>query len=339
MNMRMKGKERMESNKISIIVPVYNVEQYLERCVNSLINQTYKNIEIILVDDGSPDQCPQLCDNYANSDSRIKVIHKTNGGLSDARNVGLDNATGEYIAFVDSDDWVENDFIETLCKNAEKENADISIIGCTLVWDDGRKKPGSKDKGYYVFNKEKAIKEMLIQRKFGCMVWQKMYRKQIFDTVRFPVGKLYEDVAISMPTFLRVKKVVVSGRQGYNYYQRDNSIVNSKFDEKKLYFLECCQNIIKYSDRHDKMYDTEAHVFYLRALMVFALTLYQSAENEKEKKITEYIEQEIRKNKKYIWNNMYLEFRKKVVLSLMCIRFSRNILASMWREKIKQYEK
>lgn len=319
------------NERISIIVPVFNVEKYLERCVNSLINQTYKNIEIILVDDGSPDLCPQMCDEYAKKDERIKVLHKKNGGLSDARNAGLDVATGEYIAFVDSDDWVETDFIETLYKNAKSENADISIIGCTLVWDDGRKKPVSKDKGYYVFDKEKAIREMLAQRKFGCMVCQKMYRKQIFDTVRFPVGKLYEDVAVSMPTFLKAKKVVVSGNHGYNYYQRNDSIVNSKFDERKLYFLECCQNIIKYSDKHEKMYDTEAHIFYLRALMIFALTLYQNSENEKN---TEYIEQEIKKNKKYIWNNMYLELRKKVVLSLICVGFSRNILARMWKKQM-----
>ena len=319
------------NERISIIVPVFNVEKYLERCVNSLINQTYKNIEIILVDDGSPDLCPQMCNEYAKKDERIKVLHKKNGGLSDARNAGLDVATGEYIAFVDSDDWVETDFIETLYKNAKIENADISIIGCTLVWDDGRKKPVSKDKGYYVFDKEKAIREMLAQRKFGCMVCQKMYRKQIFDTVRFPVGKLYEDVAVSMPTFLKAKKVVVSGNHGYNYYQRNDSIVNSKFDERKLYFLECCQNIIKYSDKHEKMYDTEAHIFYLRALMMFALTLYQNSENEKN---TEYIEQEIKKNKKYIWNNMYLELRKKVVLSLICIGFSRNILARMWKKQM-----
>ncbi len=323
------------NERISIIVPVFNVEKYIERCVKSIENQSYRNLEIILVDDESPDRCPQICDEYAKRDERIKVLHKKNGGLSDARNAGLDVATGEYIAFVDSDDWVEPDFIEQLYVNAKKEDADISIIGCTLVWDDGRKKTVSKDKGYYVFDREKAIREMLAQRKFGCMVCQKMYRKQIFDTVRFPVGKLYEDVAVSMPTFLKAKKVVVSGNHGYNYYQRNDSIVNSKFDERKLYFLECCQNIIKYSDKHEKMYDTEAHIFYLRALMMFALTLYQNSKNEKN---TEYIEQEIKKNKKYIWNNMYLELRKKVVLSLICIGFSRNILASMWSKKISKNE-
>ena len=114
----MKGKVCMESSKISIIVPVYKVEQYLERCVRSLINQTYKNVEIILVDDGSPDQCPQMCDNYASDDLRIKVIHKKNGGLSDARNAGLRIATGEYVMYVDSDDYIEKNACEKLIKNA-----------------------------------------------------------------------------------------------------------------------------------------------------------------------------------------------------------------------------
>lgn len=334
MDMCRKEKTRMEEKKISIIVPVYRVERYLERCVNSLISQTYKNIEIILVDDGSPDQCPAMCDNYAEKDDRVIVVHKKNGGLSDARNVGLDIATGEYIAFVDSDDWVEMDFVETLYRNAKNENADISIIGCTLVWDNGRRKSVGQDEGYYVFDKETAIKEMLMQRKFGCMVCQKMYKKQIFDAVRFPVGKLYEDVAVSMPTFLKAKKVVISGKSGYNYYQRSDSIVNSKFDRQKLYFLHCCQEIISYSDTHDKIYDTEAHVFYLRALMTFVLILYQNPENEK--KTLGYLEREIKNNRKYIWKNSCLELRKKIVLSLICIHFPRNVLARMWSEKIKK---
>ena len=108
------------SDKISVIVPVYNVENYLRRCVDSIINQTYKNLEIILVDDGSPDNCPVICDEYAQKDSRIKVIHKENGGLSSARNCGMDMATGEYIGFVDGDDWIESDMYKFLIENAEK---------------------------------------------------------------------------------------------------------------------------------------------------------------------------------------------------------------------------
>ena len=117
-----------KNNLISIIVPIYNVEKYLKKCIDSIINQTYKNLEIILVDDGSPDNCGKICDEYAKKDNRIKVIHKENGGVSSARNVGVENATGEYIGFVDSDDYIEKDMYEVLINNLKKENADISII-------------------------------------------------------------------------------------------------------------------------------------------------------------------------------------------------------------------
>lgn len=226
----------MESKKVSIIVPVYKVEKFLERCVESIIKQTYQNIEIILIDDESPDECPKMCDQYEIKDNRIKVIHKKNGGLSDARNAGLDIASGEYIAFVDSDDWIESDFIETLYMNAEREKADISVVGYQLIWEDGRIRRFSRDEEYYVFDRENAIRELLKQQKFQCMVCQKMYRKQIFETIRFPVGKIYEDVAIGLSTFLKAERVVVSGKVKYNYFQRSDSIVNAKFDKRKLFF-------------------------------------------------------------------------------------------------------
>lgn len=324
----------MESPLISVIVPVYKVEKYLDRCIGSVIAQTYKNLEIIMIDDESPDNCPEMCDEYARRDTRIKVIHKKNGGLSDARNIGLAVATGEYIAFVDSDDWIESDFIEILYNNAEKEHADISIIGYTLVWDDGRTRRFSQDDEYYTFDTDNAIRELLNQRKFQCMVCQKMYKKYIFDSVKFPIGKVYEDVAVGLPTFLRAKKIVVSGKSKYNYYQRNDSIVNSKFDKRKLYFLECCQFIIAYSDSHNKKYDIEAHSFYLRALMMLILPIYQE-NKEADKDIYQYLEQEIRTHKHYIWKNPNMELKKKVVLSLICIKFPGKILVKLWNRRIK----
>ena len=324
----------MESPLISVIVPVYKVEKYLDRCIGSVIAQTYKNLEIIMIDDESPDNCPEMCDEYARRDTRIKVIHKKNGGLSDARNIGLAVATGEYIAFVDSDDWIESDFIEILYNNAEKEHADISIIGYTLVWDDGRTRRFSQDDEYYTFDTDNAIRELLNQRKFQCMVCQKMYKNYIFDSVKFPIGKVYEDVAVGLPTFLRAKKIVVSGKSKYNYYQRNDSIVNSKFDKRKLYFLECCQFIIAYSDSHNKKYDIEAHSFYLRALMMLILPIYQE-NKEADKDIYQYLEQEIRTHKHYIWKNPNMELKKKVVLSLICIKFPGKILVKLWNRRIK----
>ena len=126
-------KKHVILDKVSIIVPIYKVEKELDRCVRSLLGQTYKNIEIILINDGSPDSCPQLCEKYARKDRRIKVVHKENGGLSSARNRGLEVAEGQYISFVDGDDWVEPDFIEALINNLKREKADISIIGYTMI--------------------------------------------------------------------------------------------------------------------------------------------------------------------------------------------------------------
>lgn len=133
---------------ISVIVPIYNVEKYLVRCVDSIVNQTYKNLEIILVDDGSPDRCPQMCDDYAEKDSRIKVVHKKNGGLSDARNAGMAVATGEYISFIDSDDWIETSMFELLLNNIFQYDCEISCggikarrIGNSWYWDLDKVKP------------------------------------------------------------------------------------------------------------------------------------------------------------------------------------------------------
>lgn len=319
----------MESKKVSIIVPVYKVEKFLERCVESIIKQTYQNIEIILIDDESPDECPKMCDQYEIKDNRIKVIHKKNGGLSDARNAGLDIASGEYIAFVDSDDWIESDFIETLYMNAEREKADISVVGYQLIWEDGRIRRFSRDEEYYVFDRENAIRELLKQQKFQCMVCQKMYRKQIFETIRFPVGKIYEDVAIGLSTFLKAERVVVSGKVKYNYFQRSDSIVNAKFDKRKLFFLECCNKIIDYSDSKNKLFDLEAHTFYLRALMMFTLQLYQLDE-EKYESTVKWLENEIRRCRRFIWKNPSIELKKKIVLSLICVQFPRRILVTLW---------
>lgn len=322
------------TKKVSVIVPVYNVEKELEQCVESLIHQTYRNIEIILVNDGSPDQCPKMCDMYQLQDPRIKVIHKENGGLSSARNKGLDIASGDYISFVDSDDWVADDFIETLLDNAEKENADISIIGYTMVWNSGKSRRFSYDEQYFVFDTEQAVRELLIQEKFQCMVCQKMYRASIFKSVRFPEGKLYEDVAVSLSTFLKANKVVVCGKSKYYYYQRNGSIANSSFNKDKLFFLECCRAIIEYSDTCSGLYDKEAHTFYLRTLMVFLLQVYEAREDKPGNQLCRELTREIVNEKKYIWNNPYLELRKKIVLTLMALHFPPAILLKLWKKRV-----
>lgn len=323
-------------DKISIIVPVYKVEKYLSRCVNSLINQTYRNIEIILVNDGSPDNCPAICDDFSKKDNRIKVIHKENGGLSDARNIGIENSTGKYLSFVDSDDWVEDDFIETLYSNIINENADISIINYTLIWNNGKIRVNDYIGDYYVYNQEEAIKELLKQKKFQCMVCQKMYKREIFSDIRFPLGKIYEDVAVSLPTFLKADKVVVSGDPKYYYFQREDSIVNEKFNEEKLFFLDCCNEIIDYSNKHNEIFDKEAYNFYLGALLILIMQLY-SDDKTIDSEICERLEKEIRKNKKHIFLNSVIDLNKKIALLLILLRIPRKLIYNIWR--LKQFGK
>lgn len=319
-------------DKISVIVPIYNVEKYLDRCVKSLINQTYKNIEIILVEDGSPDKCPEMCDDYATYDSRIKVVHKENGGLSDARNVGIEISSGSFIAFVDSDDWVEKDFIEELYSNIKRENADISIVGYALIWDSGKEITYGDNNDYLVYNQEDAIKELLKQKKFQCMVCQKMYKREIFSDIKFPYGKIYEDVAVGLPTFLKANKVVFSGKPKYFYYQREDSIVNEKFNENKLFFLDCCKEIIDYSNKHNKIFDKEAYNFYLRALLMLLLQLYSDVRT-RNSEICKQLEKEVRKNKKHIFVNPYIDFKKRIALFMILVRFPRRLLYKVWRLK------
>ena len=179
--------------KISVIVPVYNVEQYLERCVESIVNQTYKNLEIILVNDGSTDNSGELCDELAKKDNRIKVVHKENGGLSDARNNGERESTGEYIIFIDSDDYIHHEMLNTLYNQIVEKNADVSICGVMNVYSNSETPQCSDINMDFVCDKEGFLKEYLIGEKIPGSICNKLLKKSIADKLEFPVGKIYED--------------------------------------------------------------------------------------------------------------------------------------------------
>lgn len=196
----------MSSNLVSVIVPVYKVEQYLNRCVSSIIKQSHTNLEIILVDDGSPDRCPQLCDEWALQDSRIKVVHKENGGLSDARNVGLKKASGNYICFVDSDDYVSTKFVETLYELIHLYNTDMSAVSLKEVFSMEQENIVSACAGNIVFEGEAALKELFSNDTFSNYAWNKMYKRELFDNVEFPVGRKMEDLGTTYKLLMRAKK-------------------------------------------------------------------------------------------------------------------------------------
>ncbi len=223
---------------ISIIVPVYKVEEYLDKCIESIVNQTYTNLEIILVDDGSPDNCPEICDKWAERDNRIKVIHKSNGGLSDARNAGLSVATGDFIAFVDSDDYIETDMYEKLLDVALRNNTDIVSCKLRMVYENEDYSVASEDTGDVIIYSTEEAMSALIDDKIRQVVWNKLYRTEIIKDVNFDVGKYHEDEFWSYKAIGAAKKIATIDYTGYNYLQRSGSIMGNSYSLKRLDAVE-----------------------------------------------------------------------------------------------------
>lgn len=224
---------------ISVIVPVYKVEEYLDQCVSSIVNQTYRNLEIILVDDGSPDQCPDMCDRWAEKDSRIKVIHKENGGLSDARNAGLKVATGEYVTFVDSDDWVKENFIQTLYETMIREQSDVVECGVELVDEDGvvmRTRACRQD--CITIERVEALRRLVLEDSVYQTVWNKLYRANVIAGIFFEVGKYHEDDFWTYQVLEGIKRMTVLAEPMYCYLQRQQSIMGNGYSLKRLDGLE-----------------------------------------------------------------------------------------------------
>lgn len=228
----------MESKSlISIIVPVYKVEKYLDKCVDSIVNQTYQNLEIILVDDGSPDTCGAMCDAWAKKDSRIRVVHKENGGLSDARNAGLAVATGAYIAFVDSDDWISPEFIQILLDALEKTGSDISACGIIPFYEDEPITIPDYEDEIVCVQTEQALR-YLIEDRLRQVVWNKLYKRAVIADILFAKGKLHEDEFWSYQIIGNAQKVAITSVPGYYYLQRRESIMGSKYTLRRLDAIE-----------------------------------------------------------------------------------------------------
>ena len=219
------------ADKISVIVPVYKTEEYLDKCVKSIINQTYKNLEIILVDDGSPDNCPKMCDDWANKDSRIKVIHKTNGGLSSARNAGIEAAAGNYLMFTDSDDFLEDDMIEFLYNLIKKDDYDLAR--CGFYFDDGKTLKGeNNDYSVKYPDYDQLMIDLVSNGYTSGAVWNKIYKTESVKSNRFlDEDGCSEDIMFNFRFYQQNSKVVFCDVPKYHYMVRENSIVNSEFKE------------------------------------------------------------------------------------------------------------
>lgn len=217
---------------ISVIVPIYKVEQYLDECVRSIVEQTYPHLEIILVDDGSPDNCGAICDAWAERDSRIRVIHKPNGGLSDARNAGLEIASGDYIAFVDSDDWIEPEMYEHMLEALVKEDADICACRIASCFPDRRAEWGCP--GYRVAGSEETLAMLYDDASYPVSAWNKLYRRRCWETLRFPLGKICEDAFTTYQLIHTANKIVQLPEALYCYRIRPESIMTSRFTPKRM---------------------------------------------------------------------------------------------------------
>lgn len=225
-------------NIITIIVPIYNVSKYLRKCIDSILAQSYTALEIILVDDGSPDDCGSICDEYAKKDTRIRVVHKENGGLSSARNAGLEIATGSYIGFVDSDDWIEPSMYEEMINLLEKENCDMVECGVNSADDKGLKRV-INNKVELLTGREALLRHMDKYQSYPLpipAVWSKLYKADFWKTNRFPNGEIHEDYLLTCKDLYESKKVGLLYKGLYNHLiDNPNSIVNAKFSKRDLY--------------------------------------------------------------------------------------------------------
>lgn len=251
-------------DKISIIVPIYNVEEYIEKCIDSLINQTYKNIEIVLVDDGSTDKSYDICKRYSEKDSRIKLIHKKNGGLSDARNVGIDNATGEYITFVDSDDWLSYNYCEIMIKEINETKADIVMSNLVYVYSNDytfEVEEKFDKKSYTNIEALEAFEDTI-----NVVAVSKLYKRELFDNLRYRVGKIHEDEFMFHRIFYEASKISWLDVELYAYRQRENSITTSKYSLKKLDAIEALEDRMNFYEKnslHNLKEKTRALYMYL----------------------------------------------------------------------------
>lgn len=233
---------------ISVIVPVYNVEKYIRQCVDSILMQTYENLEIILVDDESPDNCPQICEEYAKTDSRVRVIHKKNGGLSDARNAALDIAQGEFVGFVDSDDWIESDMFEYLMNGLVNYQADISC--CEVINVYKYRMQYKNIKNDIVYSSKETLQQMFSDQmeNYAC---NKLYKKELWDNIRYPVGKNFEDILTIYKIVEKAEKIAVLKEGKYYYRRREDSISGNRDFKNRLHIYTAI--IERYEDVVQRM--------------------------------------------------------------------------------------
>lgn len=307
----------MEYPLISVILPIYNVEKYLPVCMESLFLQTYKNIEILMIDDGSKDNCFRLCEKYAEKDPRVKVYHKQNGGLANARNYGAEHAQGEYITYVDPDDYIDPDYVEYLFALIKKYKTKMSVCQHRIRYCNGTVKDGKRT-GDEELSVSECLKKMLYHDVIDMSAWAKLYHRSLFDVIRYPDGKIFEDTATTYRLVMECDAIAIGYETKYNYLFHENSIVNSQFQLNKLDLLEATDNMVK---DIVKSYPGLIEATIRRQVYARFSTLNQMLEIDGYMNIKDELIQFIKKHKRNILYNNEAPKRDKVAVLLILLNY------------------
>lgn len=321
---------------VSVIVPVYNVEEYLGRCVDSILAQTYTNLEVILVDDGAKDSSGSICDAYAGKDSRVKVIHKENGGLSSARNAGIDVARGAYLEFVDSDDWLEPDAVESLLSAALRYDTELVIGG---RWDVSAK-TGEKKKGLCPSREEVISGPDMVSRIFrwdNCdsSACDKFYARRLFRQIRFPYGMVCEDVPIMYKIVLDAGRVALLDKPVYNYFHRSGSITYTGISDRNFHFARHTEVILPWIRENQPRLEPEATYLRVRSL-VYAVQSADLASAEDRKKFREEssgARRELRRHAGFILTGPFFSRKERITHLLLAFGLYRGLRKIFSRQK------
>ncbi|MBR2795581.1 glycosyltransferase family 2 protein [Candidatus Saccharibacteria bacterium] len=298
--------------KICIVIPVYNIEDYIEKCLNSVKSQTYTNLEVIVVDDGSTDGSTKKCKELCKNDSRFKVVSKSNGGLSDARNYGMRYCTCKYITFVDGDDYLDSEYVRNLVRLLSKSNADIACTNFVACYEDGSVAKKTRRLYEKNFKSIDAIENTLYQKDIQNSAWGKLYKTAFFDDIQFPKGKTCEDLGTFYKLFEKAKLIAYSSTQDYYYLQRGTSIMGSSFNESKTDGLMFCLEIMeRYASRSKRL--MKAAKYRTVAECMFLLRRIPA----KEMGFVKMVRGEMKKN----LPNVFLDYKVGLIFKLKSLLF------------------
>ncbi len=317
--------------QISIIVPVYKVEKYIDECVQSILKQSYSVWELILVDDGSPDRCGEICEHYAAKDDRIKVIHKSNGGLSDARNVALDIINGKYVTFIDSDDFISRTYLEEMVRFMKVYDADI--VQCEFTRNRNSIENQTSEDDITVLYSEKILREFLrfgAPKVFAC---GKLYKSSIFNSIRFPVGIIDEDNFTTYKTFIEASIFVNINKCLYYYRPNEASITNRNFEIHKFDILNCVNTIRDYLEDRSKIYSEDIDYYEMRQLV----QIYNNAIVARAEKMYVNELQEVKERIHAITiNDLYMETKYRfMVFILLNYSYIYKKMVLFWKKMIR----